>query len=229
LEERVADRTQALAATVAIGQRLASLLDQREIIQEVVDQLQKTFGYYHVHIYLYDKEHKNLKMMGGSGLVGKALFNMGHQIPTGRGLVGRAANANQVVLVSDVSQEAGWLPNPLLPETKSEVAVPIAKGSQVLGVIDVQQTAVNGLTEVDAGLLENIAAQVAVALQNAELFAQVQRNAERQIFLAQVNDKIQNTSDMESALKVAVRELGRALNAKQAFVQLKTTEEKETL
>lgn len=229
LEQRVADRTQALAATVAIGQRLASLLDQQEIIQEVVDQLQKAFGYYHVHIYLFDKEQKNLKMTGGSGLVGKALFNMGHQIPAGKGLVGRAANTNQVVLVSDVSQEAGWLPNPLLPETKSEVAVPIAKGSQVMGIIDVQQNAVNGLTEVDAGLLENIAAQLAVALQNADLFAQVQRNAERQVFLAQVNNKIQNTNDMESALKVAVRELGRALNAKQTYVQLKTTEEAKNI
>lgn len=225
LEQRVTDRTQALAATVTIGQRLASLLDQQDIIQEVVDQLQKAFGYYHVHIYLFDKEQKNLKMSGGSGLVGKALFNMGHQIPAGKGLVGRAANTNQVVLVSDVAQEVGWLPNPLLPETKSEVAVPISKGTQVLGVIDVQQNAVNGLTEVDAGLLENIAAQVAVALQNADLFAQVQRNAERQVFLAQVNTKIQNTNDMESALKVAVRELGRALNAKQTYVQLKTTEE----
>ncbi len=225
LEQRVADRTQALAATVAIGQNLSSLLDQQQIIQEVVDQLQKAFGYYHVHIYLMDKDQKNLKMMGGSGVVGKALFNTGHQIPAGKGLVGRAAQTNAVVLVPDVSQEPGWLPNPLLPETKAEIAAPISKGNQVLGVIDVQQNTVNGLTEVDSGLLENIATQVAVALQNAELFAQVQRSAERQIFLAQTNNKIQNAIDMGSALKVAVRELGKALNAKQTFVQLKTSDD----
>jgi sigma-B regulation protein RsbU (phosphoserine phosphatase) len=124
------------------------------------------------------------------------------------------------MFVADVTKEKDWLPNPLLPETVTEVAVPISIGDKVLGVLDVQHNVAGGLKEEDADLLLSIADQVAVALQNAENYARAQRQAEQEARLNEISSKIAQTTDVESALQVAVRELGRVLQAEQAVVEL---------
>jgi putative methionine-R-sulfoxide reductase with GAF domain len=222
LEQRVADRTRAIETSAEIGRRLSAVLSQDELVRAVVEQLQKELGYYHVHIYLFDREHENLVMAGGSGEAGQKLLASGHSLPKGKGLVGRAAHLNATVLISDVSRNPEWLPNPLLPETKSEAAVPIAIQDEVLGVIDVQQNTVNGLSQADADLIASIASQVAVALQNARLFTQAQRDAERKARLDAMGQEIQGAKSVEEALKISVRELGRALGAPRASVRLKS-------
>jgi GAF domain-containing protein len=143
-----------------------------------------------------------------------------HKIRRGEGLVGRSARQNSVVLVSDVSRDPDWLPNPLLPLTRSEIAVPIAVGDQVLGVLDVQDDQVNGLSQEDADLLLSIANQVAIALQNAQSYAELGRQAERRALINEINRKIQATTDIEKAMQIAVREVGRAVGSRQSRVWL---------
>lgn len=222
LEQRVEERTRAVELSAEVSRRLATILDPDELVREVVEQLQGAFNYYHVHIYLYDENGENLVMAGGTGEAGRAMLARGHKIPRGRGLVGRAASSNLPVLVEDTAQDPNWLPNPLLPQTKSEVAVPIAVGEQVLGVLDVQQNRVGGLGQHDVELIQAIANQVAVATQNARAFSSVQRQAEREAVIAAVNQRIQRSTTIEEALQVAVSELGQALSAKSARVELRT-------
>jgi GAF domain-containing protein len=124
------------------------------------------------------------------------------------------------MLVKDTSRDPNWLPNPMLPETKSEVAVPIAIGAEVLGVLDVQHNIVDGLTEEDANLLQSISYQVAVALKNAQTYSQTQQQAEQESLINTIGRKIQTTTSVEQALQVAVRELGQALGAKDSRIIL---------
>ena len=220
LEQRVADRTKALSTSAEVSRRLSTILSTRELVKEVVEELQRSFTYYHVHIYLFDEHGQNLVMTGGTGEAGRVMLARGHKIPRGRGLVGRAADRLSAVLVRDVTQSTGWLPNPLLPNTKAEVAVPIAVGQNVLGVLDVQQDQVDGLQQEDADLLQSIANQVAIALQNARRYEDAQRQASREALIAAIGQRIQTTDSVEEALQVAVREVGRALNTEGVYVQL---------
>jgi putative methionine-R-sulfoxide reductase with GAF domain len=220
LEERVAARTQSLQLITEISRHLSTILYLDQLVAEVVEQVGNTFGYYHTHIYALDETGQNLVMIGGTGEAGQIMLKRGHVIPISKGLVGRAATTSEVVLVPDVSQEPAWLPNLLLPDTKSEIAVPIVLGEQVMGVLDVQQDVIEGVTEEDAYLLQSVANQVAVALRNARLFEQTQRRAEQEAQINQISRRIQNAPDVGTVLQVAAQELGQVLKAPHIAVQL---------
>jgi putative methionine-R-sulfoxide reductase with GAF domain/ABC-type uncharacterized transport system substrate-binding protein len=213
LERRVADRTKALATSSDVSRRLSTIMDQSTLAKEVVEQVQSAFDYYHAHIYFFDEQNEYLVMAGGTGEAGAAMLASGHRIQRGRGLVGRAAESNEPVLVADVSQAIGWLPNPLLPDTKAEVAVPITSGEQVLGVLDVQQNIVNGLGEDDVSLLQSLAGQVAISLNNARSFENSRAQAELESLTNIIGQKIQRTTSIEDALQTAIREVGLALGS----------------
>ncbi len=220
LEERVADRTRALEASTEVSRRLSTLLDPQQLVAEVVQRVQQAFDYYHVHIYILDEPTRDLVMVGGTGEAGQSLLNKGHRLAWGKGLVGRCAATNEVVLVSDVSQVENWLPNPYLPDTKTEIAVPIAIGEQMLGVLDVQDVAVGALTDEDIHLLQSVANQVAVALRNARLYEQVQLRAENEAVVNRISQQILDAPDIERVLQITAQELGRTLKAKNTTVQL---------
>lgn len=220
LEQRVAERTLALQTSTEVSRRLSTILDPSQLTLEVVEQLQSAFGYYHAHIYLFDENQEFLVMKGGTGEAGRIMLARGHKIPRGRGLVGRAAETNAPVFVPDVSTDPNWLPNPLLPETKAEVAVPISVGDQVLGVLDVQHNVIGVLKEESIALIQGIASQVAIALQNAEAYARAHRQAQREAVLAELSQKIQSAATVEDVLKTAVEGLGQALKARRSGIEL---------
>jgi len=211
LEQRVADRTKALTTSAEVSRRLSTILNERQLIIEVVEQVQAAFDYYHVHIYMLDETNGNLIMAGGTGDVGASMLGSGHKISKGKGLVGRAAENNVPVLVSDTSKDPNWLPNPLLPETRSEAAVPIATADKVLGVLDVQDNEIGGLKQEDVDLLQSLANQVAIALLNARSYVDLQQRADREARITSIGLKIKSTTSIEAALQATARELGRTL------------------
>lgn len=176
LEGRVVARTRRLEIVAALSERLVAILEVDQLLNELVNWIKESFGYYHAHVYLVDEQAQKLIMTAGAGEVGLQMKAQGHSIkldaPTS--LVARAARTKEVVQVNNVREAEDWLPNPLLPNTYSEMAVPIILEGQVVGVLDVQQDTIAGLDESDASLLRSLANQAAVALRNARLFAEVE-------------------------------------------------------
>ncbi|MBN1179426.1 MAG: GAF domain-containing protein, partial [Anaerolineae bacterium] len=184
LLEEVTRRTEALGlftdqlrTSADIARRLATILDPDELLEEVVELLQSRFGLYHAHIYLLDEDAHMLRMQIGSGEVGRVLKERRHTIPLDaeQSLVAQAARSKASVLVSDTEQEPAFMPNPLLPQTRSELAIPLVVSDKVLGVLDLQANQPNRFTEVDRDTFRSLAGQVATSLQTAELFTQVQK------------------------------------------------------
>lgn len=177
LEERVAARTHRLELVATLGERLLGTLHFEELLEEVVNQVKENFGYYHSHIYLLDDNGKNLVVAAGTGEAGAQMKAKRHSIALDAqtSLVARAARSGEVVKVDNVREADDWLPNPLLPDTYSEMAVPImsVKG-QIAGVLDVQEDRVAGLDEGDVNLLRSLVGIIAVAINNARLFAEVE-------------------------------------------------------
>ncbi|MFQ5398649.1 MAG: GAF domain-containing protein [Anaerolineae bacterium] len=227
LEQRVAERTRALKTSADVSRNLSTILDQQQLISEVVSQVQSAFNYYHVHIYLFDEKRENLRMVGGTGEAGRKMLEDGFTIPRGKGLVGRAADTNQIVVVQDVAQDPDWLPNPLLPETKSEAAVPIAIGDKVLGVLDTQQNVVGGLDESAGDFLSVIASQVAIALENARLFEETRGRVAQLRTVNRLSIALSAAPTLRDVFDSARREIMQMLDATGMSISLLTPDQEK--
>ncbi len=148
------------------------------------------------------------------------MMEAGHKLPVDKGLVGLAAQTKQPVLVSNVQNDPNWLPNPILPDTKCEAAIPIQSGENLLGVLDVQHHIVNGLSQVDVDLLQSIANQVAIGLQNARLYQQAQQRAQRESIINEINQSIQDAATIDEVLRVTTQELNRLMSAQNTGIEI---------
>jgi PAS domain S-box-containing protein len=175
-EQTLAKRATELETIARVSTAAASLLDTNELLQEVVDLTKQSFYLYHAHIYLLNKTDNKLELAAGAGEVGRQMVAKGWAIPLDRthSLVAQAARNRQAVIVNNVRLTPDFMPNPLLPETRSEMAVPLIVGDNVLGVLDVQADVVNRFTEEDKQIILILAGQIAVALRNASLYQQAQ-------------------------------------------------------
>ena len=177
LEQRVTDRTKALETVAEISTVTSTILESDKLLQVVVDLSKERFNLYHSHIYLLDEAGENLVLAAGAGEPGKQMVAEGRSIPLNReqSLVARAAREQKGVTVNDVTLERDFLPNPLLPETRSELAVPMIVGEKVIGVFDVQSDVIGRFTDADIAVQATLASQVASAVQNARLYTSAEQ------------------------------------------------------
>jgi signal transduction histidine kinase len=150
------------------------VLDPDKLLQSVVDLTKERFNLYHAHIYLADDEWNTLLLAAGAGEIGRQMVEQEHSIPMDRehSLVARASRERRPIIANDVRANPNFMSNPLLPNTRSEIAVPMLVGSNVLGVFDVQSDKDGGFSKEDSDIYTTLASQVAVALQNARLYVE---------------------------------------------------------
>ena len=156
------------------SQGLASSLNTDELINDVVNLLQQNFGYYHVQIYLIDYESGDAVLKSGSGEIGVRLLEAKTRLPRGTGIVNHVVETGFPFVTNDVNAIVFFYRNPLLPDTHSEMTVPIMLDGKVAGVIDIQERPPNKLTDNDLQLMAAVADQLSVSLQKANLYNNLQ-------------------------------------------------------
>ncbi len=174
LEVRIQERIKHLEKGAEISRRLTSILDIDELFQYAINRIQSEFKFYYAHIYLLEKDTGDLVMVEGSGEVGKQLKARGHRLQFGQGIVGTVATTKEIFFSNDVAETPNFFRNPLLPDTQSELAVPLRKGDRVLGVLDVQSEEYGRFGAEDISMMQLIADQIAVAVENARLLTEMQ-------------------------------------------------------
>ncbi len=221
LQSRVAQRTKALEASYSASRQIASVVELDQMTHQVADIIQDAFNYYHVQIYLLDHAHQKLTLVGATGLAGKTLLAERHEIAVhDDGVVGQAVMSSARINVPNVYQEPRWKFHELLTRARSAVALPIIMDGEVLGAMHVLDVQINGINSDEIDLLETIAGQIGVGLKNMLNYQESQRKAEQEELLLQVIQRIRQTTDVESAMRVAAETIGNVLNAKQTTVQL---------
>ncbi len=177
LESEVARRTAQLKATLQVAQVANSILDPDELMERVVQLITNQFGYYYAAIFLIDESGRWAELKHATGEAGKLLRQRGHRLEIeGKSMVGAAIRTRQARIALDVGEEPVRFDNPLLPYTRSEIALPLMVGGEVLGALDVQSTQEAAFSEADIETLQTMANQVAIALQNAHLFQSLQQS-----------------------------------------------------
>ena len=180
LLEQTQKRAVELETVSRVGAATSTILESERLLQSVVDLTKRSFDLYHVHIYLLDEEEGQLVLAAGAGHVGQVMKSQQWRIPLSQtSLVARVARQRQGLIVNDVRVEPDHMANPLLPATRSEMAVPMIASNRLLGVLDVQSDHTNFFSDTDVRTHTALATQVAVALQNAMLYEEQLKTAEK--------------------------------------------------
>jgi len=216
LERKVEERTRGerrraeqLRAINEVGRRISSILSLDELLPFVVKSLQETFNYYNVNIFLLDPGSDDLVLKAGAGGY-EGTVPVGLPVKVTEGIVGWVARSGKPLLANDVSQEPRYRFAEELADTRSELAVPIKMGTQILGVLDIESTELNAFDETDPFVAETLADQVAIAIQNAKLYEQARELAtveERQRLARDLHDAVTQTLFSASLIAEAVPRL----------------------
>ncbi|MBN1179034.1 MAG: GAF domain-containing protein [Anaerolineae bacterium] len=183
LEQRVDQRTQDLEhqteRLLAAAQIARDTTAERELgamLERAVESIHAAFGFYHVGIFLIDEAQEYAILEAATGEVGLDLVRRGHRLKVGQsGLVGYVTLTGQPRLARDVAADALYFRNPLLPRTRSEMVLPLQVGRQIIGAIDFQSEQEAAFDERDLAVLQTMADQLAVAIENARLLERTQR------------------------------------------------------
>jgi GAF domain-containing protein len=148
-------------------------------------------GFYHVGIFLLDKDGKYAVLKASNTAEGQRMMDRGHRLEVGQvGIVGNVAASGIARIASEVGEDSVFFTNPNLPETRSEIALPLLVQKQIIGVVDVQSKEANAFNQERANALAILADLIAISIQNSRLFSETQRAlTEAQIFSRQFSSQ----------------------------------------
>ena len=217
-KQRLMDETQRrawqLETSNEIGRTISSTLEMGTLLRQIVDTIKVRFGYYYVAIML--TEGDQVVFQDGSAVGDSDVRLEPREIamdlgaPTG--MIVETVRSGKPVVANDVLNDPRYYPIPEMPDTRAELDVPITVAGKVIGVLDVQSDVPFTYTEDDVVLLQALANQAGVAIENARLFQEAQAYAEEQTILRQISQAVSESLDLQglldATLEVALTAIG---------------------
>lgn len=166
--EKALRRANLLAAAAEVSQNITHILDIDELLPKTVDTICDAYGFYYAGVFLIDAAGEFAVLRAGRGAPGRIMIENHHKLAVGgNSMIGACTALNQARISLDVDTEKVWYPNPVLPDTRSEMALPLAIGDRVIGAVTVQSTAGAAFSDEDVSSLQAMANQLAIAIDNA--------------------------------------------------------------
>jgi signal transduction histidine kinase/CheY-like chemotaxis protein len=165
-----------LQASAEVARAIASTRDLDQLLRQVATLISERFGWYHVGIFLIDRNGEFAVLQAANSEGGQNMLARGHRLRVGEtGIVGYVTSSGQARIALDVGEDAIYFDTPELPDTRSEMALPLIAGDQIIGALDVQSRQPSAYDGEDVALLGILSDQVAIAITNARLFEQAQQ------------------------------------------------------
>lgn len=223
--ENLERRLVQIRTAAEISRTLGTILDPQELLHQVANLIQSRFGLYYVGVFLLDENNRFAVLRAGTGEAGERMIAENHQLSVGgSSMVGWTTSHSQPRISLDVGEELIRYKNPHLPLTRSEMALPLAIGTQTSGAISIQSTEANAFDEDDIVILQSIADSLAIALENARLFEQFEKSLReiQQLNRQYMTDSWQNiwASEEERNISVVTGSLPSNLNFNEINVPL---------
>lgn len=215
-------RSRQLTTSAQVSRAAISILNLDELFPQVVDLIIKAFPYDHVQIFILDDEGKHALLRASTGEPGRMLLQVKHSLPVGsRSVIGQVtAQGKPIIALDTTDAENVHRPNPFLPETRSEMAIPLIVKGKVVGALDVQSNQPRAFNSDDLRALTTLADQLAVAIDNAELYQTAHRRASEMKFLFDVTAAAAAAPSLNSALQTLAEVLVNQTEADVAVVYL---------
>ena len=206
-EALIAKRSSDLETIAQLSTIISSILEPEKLLKEVVNQVKTRFNLYHSQIYLIGPNQKKLVLAAGAGEIGDQMVakNWEISIDDEVSIAARSARKRKGITINDITHEKGYLPNPYLPNTKGEMAVPIAIGENILGILDVQSGQIATFSTEDISIISSLASQIAVALQNANQYKETQEALSRTSALLTISQAASSSGDVEDILNQSLK------------------------
>jgi PAS domain S-box-containing protein len=204
-EQLAQERAQRLEIASEIASEASSTLSADEILNKAVNLIRDKFGYYHASVFLIDPLGEYAVLREAAGEIGAEMLKIGHKLAIGsKSLVGQATGQGMPVVSGDVTRDPNYYPNPLLPETRAEMVVPVKLGNRIIGALDVQSKDVNAFPPEVVDIMQILADQLAIATSNAQLFASTQETLNKTRALNKVSTLAASSASTEEALQLTV-------------------------
>ncbi len=221
LLEEVQLRAAQLQTAAEVARDASGLLDTETLLNRVVSLISDRFGYPHVAAFLLDETQKIAEVRAATGEAGAQMLSTGYQLLVGsKTIIGFVVENGKYYLASDVNEDELYQPHPLLTNMRCELSIPLTVGEQVLGALDFQHTNTNAFSLDDITVLQILADQLAVAIQNARLFQETLRRVEREQTVLELTNVIRSSDDVEGMLQTAVQEMRRVFGAERSRIRL---------
>ena len=228
LEESRA-RTVQLETAAEIARDISGSLNLDELLVKAVGFIRERFDFYHASIFLLDPAGEFALIREATGEAGAQMKRVGHKLAVGsKSIVGYVAGQGEPLVVNDTAKDATYLPNPLLPATHAEAALPLKVGERIVGVMDVQSTHPYAFRTDSLRTLRILADQLGVAVVNSELFAETQEHLSQHRLLHHITTSAASGTTLEEALESAVTGLQVTLGGDRVTI-LMTDPDKKTL